>query len=167
MPVAKCGPFRQRMRNTILWFMMQVIAMLYLWLKAGHVIFVVFWMAGLFMLPRFFVYHQELPEASPENALWVEREARLLKIILWPSLVLVWVFGLVLAISGGWFTQGWLHVKIAFVLGLTVYQLWMANYAAHLAAGRRKLTGRQLRLANEVPGVTAAIIIVLVILKPF
>ena len=65
MPVAKCGAFRQRMRNTILWFMMQVIAMLYLLLKAGHVICVVFWMAGLFMLPRFFVYHQELPETSP------------------------------------------------------------------------------------------------------
>jgi len=55
--------------------MLQVIAMLYLWLKAGHVIFVIFWMAGLFMLPRFFVYHQEAPEASPENAIWVDRRA--------------------------------------------------------------------------------------------
>jgi putative membrane protein len=147
--------------------MLQVIAMLYLWLKAAHVIFVVFWMAGLFMLPRFFVYHQELPEGSPENALWIEREARLLKIILWPSLALVWIFGLVLAVSGGWFTQGWLHVKLLFVLILTVYQVWMANYAAHLALGRRRLSGKQLRLLNEVPGVTAAIIIILVVVKPF
>jgi putative membrane protein len=146
--------------------MMQVLSMLYLWLKAGHVIFVVFWMAGLFMLPRFFVYHQELPDHAPENALWVEREARLLKIILWPSLILVWVFGLALAISGGWFTQGWLHAKLAFVLVLTAYQFWMASYARHLAQGRRKLAGRQLRLLNEVPGVAAAIIIILVIVKP-
>ena len=147
--------------------MLQVIAMLYLWLKAAHVIFVVFWMAGLFMLPRFFVYHQELPETSPENAVWVDREARLLKIILWPSLVAVWIFGLVLAVSGGWLTQGWLHAKLAVVLVLTAYHVWMADYARHLAAGRRKFTGRQLRLANEVPGVAAAIIIILVIIKPF
>ena len=148
-------------------FMLQVIAMLYLWLKAAHVIFVVFWMAGLFMLPRFFVYHQELPEGSPENALWVEREARLLKIILRPSLVLVWIFGLALAISGNWFSQGWLGVKLLFVIVLSAYHMWMANYARHLAAGRRTLSGRQLRLLNEVPGVCAAIIIILVIVKPF
>lgn len=147
--------------------MIQVLTMLYLWLKAAHVIFVVFWMAGLFMLPRFFVYHQECAPGAPENALWVEREARLLKIILWPSLVLVWVFGLVLAVSGGWFTQGWLHAKLAVVVVLTGYHVWMVSYARHLATGQRKLTGRQLRLANEVPGVAAAIIIILVILKPF
>ena len=146
---------------------MQVLTMLYLWLKAGHVIFVVFWMAGLFMLPRFFVYHQELPESAPENALWIDREARLLKIILWPSLILVWVFGLMLAMSGGWFTQGWLHAKLAVVIALTVYQFWMANYARNLAQGRRKLAGKQLRLLNEVPGVAAAIIIILVVVKPF
>ena len=147
--------------------MLQVLAMLYLWLKAGHVIFVVFWMAGLFMLPRFFVYHQEAPVGSPENAIWVERETRLLKIILWPSLVAVWVFGLALAVSGGWYTQGWFHAKLAAVLVLSAYHVWMADYARHLAVGRRKFTGRQLRLANEVPGVAAAIIIILVILKPF
>lgn len=147
--------------------MMQVLAMLYLWLKAGHVIFVVFWMAGLFMLPRFFIYHQELAPDAPENAVWIDREARLLKIILWPSLIAVWGFGLALAISGGWFTQGWLHAKLAVVLALSAYHVWMADYARHLAVGRRKLEGRNLRLINEVPGVAAAIIIVLVIVKPF
>ena len=146
---------------------MQVLAMLYLWLKAGHVIFVVFWMAGLFMLPRFFVYHQELAPDAPENALWVDRESRLLKIILWPSLIAVWVLGMALAVSGDWFTQGWLHAKLAAVVVLTGYQLWMANYARYLAVGQRRLTGKRLRLLNEVPGVAAAIIIVLVIVKPF
>ena len=63
--------------------------MTYYWLKAGHLIFVIFWMAGLFMLPRFFVYHQEAPTGSDEAARWVEREKRLLRIILTPSLVLV------------------------------------------------------------------------------
>ena len=167
MPVVKPCPFRQRTEPTILSFMMQVLTMLYLWLKAGHVIFVVFWMAGLFMLPRFFIYHQEVPVGAPENAAWIDREQRLLKIILWPSLVMVWVFGLALAVSGDWFAQGWLHAKLAVVLALTAYHVWMADYARHLAIGRRKLAGRKLRLINEVPGVAAAIIIVLVILKPF
>jgi len=147
--------------------MLQVLSMIYLWLKAGHVIFVIFWMAGLFMLPRFFVYHQESAEGSSEAALWVDREAKLLKIIMWPSLALVWVFGLALAVSGGWFVQGWFHAKLALVLLLSGYHLWLANYAAHLALGRRKLTGRQLRMINEVPGITAALIVILVVVKPF
>lgn len=141
--------------------------MLYLWLKAGHVIFVIFWMAGLFMLPRFFVYHQESEAGSPEAAIWIDRERKLLKIIMWPSLIAVWVFGLALAVSGDWVTAGWFHAKLALVLVLSAYHVWLANYAAQLASGQRRLTGRTLRLLNEVPGVTAAIIVVLVIVKPF
>ena len=83
--------------------------MTYLWLKAGHIIFVVFWMAGLFMLPRFFVYHQEAPEGSPEEVRWVDRERKLLKIILLPSIIVVWVLGLLLAFTLGLWSEGWLH----------------------------------------------------------
>ena len=141
--------------------------MLYLWLKAGHVIFVIFWMAGLFMLPRFFVYHQEAAPDSPENAGWVDRERKLLKIIMWPSLVVVWVLGLALAYSIGAFGQGWFHIKLALVLVLSGYHVWLAGYARGLAEGDRRLTGRQLRLLNEVPGIAAALIVVLVVVKPF
>lgn len=147
--------------------MQQVLAMTYLWLKAGHVIFVIFWMAGLFMLPRYFVYHQESAPGSPESALWVDREAKLLKIILWPSLTLVWLLGLALAVSQGFFAFGWFHAKFALVLALTGYHVWLAGYAASLKRGERKLTGRKLRLLNEIPGVAAALIVVLVIVKPF
>ena len=141
--------------------------MIYLWLKAGHVIFVIFWMAGLFMLPRFFVYHQEAASDSPENAQWAEREAKLLKIILWPALVVTWSLGLALAITIGAFGQGWFHAKLALVLALTAYHVWMAGYAKALAHGERRLTGKQLRLINEVPGIAAALIVVMVIVKPF
>ena len=147
--------------------MQEFLSMTYFWLKAGHIIFVVFWMAGLFMLPRLFVYHQECDPNSPENALWIERESKLLKIILWPSLVVVWVLGLVLAASTGAFGQGWFHAKLALVLALTAYHVWLAGYAAALARGERKLDGRRLRLLNEVPGVAAALIVVLVIVRPF
>ena len=147
--------------------MEQVLAMTYLWLKAGHVIFVIFWMAGLFMLPRFFVYHQEAAPGSPEEALWVTREAKLLKIILWPAMGVVWLLGLLLAHTTGAFSQGWFHAKLALVLALSAYHVWMAGYAAALARGELRLQGKKLRLLNEVPGLAAALIVVLVIVRPF
>lgn len=144
-----------------------LLAMIYYWLKAGHIIFVIFWMAGLFMLPRYFVYHQEAAPDSPENAVWVEREGKLLKIILWPSLVVVWVLGLALAMSIGAFAQGWFLAKLLFALGLTGYHVWLAAYHKVLATGERRLTGKQLRMLNEIPGLAAAFIVVLVVIKPF
>jgi len=147
--------------------MQQVLAMTYLWLKAGHIIFVIFWMAGLFMLPRYFVYHQEAAPDSPENAVWIDRERKLLGIILWPSLTIVWVLGLALAFTTGAFGQGWFHAKLALVLALSAYHVWLAGYAAALAQGERKLTGKQLRMLNEVPGIAAAVIVILVVVRPF
>ncbi|HWU02219.1 MAG TPA: CopD family protein [Novosphingobium sp.] len=144
-----------------------IISMTYLWLKAGHIIFVIFWMAGLFMLPRYFVYHQESEPGSAEEARWVDREAKLLKIIMWPSLVMVWVLGLALAHAIGAFHYGWFHTKLAAVLGLTVYHLWLARYAGTLARGGARLSGKQLRMLNEVPGLAAAVIVVMVVIKPF
>ena len=141
--------------------------MIYLWLKAGHIIFVIFWMAGLFMLPRFFVYHQEEPQDSPANAVWADRERKLLKIVLLPSIIVVWVLGFALAGSIGAFSQGWFHAKLLLVLILSGYHGWLSVYAKKLARGERPLTGKKLRLINEVPGVATAIIVILVIVKPF
>ena len=141
--------------------------MTYLWLKAAHIIFVIFWMAGLFMLPRFFVYHQEAESGSAEGAVWVDREAKLLRIILWPSLAMVWLLGLSLAMVTGAFTQGWFHAKLAVVLALSLYHLWLAGYAKSLVAGQRRLSGKRLRLLNEIPGLAAIVIVILVVVKPF
>jgi len=147
--------------------MLTVLAMTYYWLKAGHITFVIFWMAGLFMLPRYFVYHQECEPGSPENAVWIDRESKLLKIILWPSMIVIWVLGLLLAITTGAFNQYWFHAKLALVLALSGYHVWLAGYARDLARGERKLTGRRLRMLNEVPGIAAALIVVLVVIRPF
>ncbi|WP_233548291.1 protoporphyrinogen oxidase HemJ [Aurantiacibacter zhengii] len=141
--------------------------MTYLWLKAGHIIFVIFWMAGLFMLPRLFVYHQEAPEGSEEAAKFAEREQKLLKIILLPSIIVVWVLGLALAFTLEAWNQGWLHAKLLLVLILSGYHGYMSAYAKKLARGERPLSGKQLRLLNEVPGIAVALIVVLVIVKPF
>ena len=147
--------------------MQDVLAVTYFWLKAGHIIFVVFWMAGLFMLPRLFVYHQECEPDSPENAKWIDRERKLLKIILMPSIGVVWVLGIALAFSLGAWGQGWLHAKLALVLGLSAYHGYLGSYARKLAKGERALSGKQLRLLNEVPGVAVALIVILVVIKPF
>ena len=143
------------------------LAMIFYWLKAGHIIFVIFWMAGLFMLPRYFVYHQEAAPGSPEAAKWVERERKLLRIILLPSIIAVWLLGIALATSTGAWSQGWLHAKLLFVLILSGYHGWLSVYAKKLARGERPLDGKRLRLLNEVPGILAAIIVVLVVVKPF
>lgn len=147
--------------------MEQILSTTYLWLKAGHVIFVIFWMAGLFMLPRYFVYHQEAEPGSAEEARWIEREAKLRKIILTPSMIMVWLFGLALAMSIGAFSQGWFHAKFLLVILLSGYHGWLIGYAKKLAKGERPLSGKKLRLLNEVPGLAAVLIVVLVIVKPF
>ncbi len=147
--------------------MNEIISMLYLWLKSAHLIFVIFWMAGLFMMPRFFVYHQESAVGSQEDGKWIEREAKLRKIILNPSLIIVWVLGLVLAYNIGAFSQGWFHAKLLVVLLLSGYHGWMMGYVKKLARGERTMTDKKLRLVNEVPGIAAAITVILVIVKPF
>lgn len=140
---------------------------IYPWLKTAHVVFVIFWMAGLFMFPRFLVYHQEAESGSAEAARWVDREAKLRRIILTPSLVAVWLLGLGLAQTIGAWAQPWFHAKLALVLLLSAYHGWMLGYARKLAGGQHSLSGRALRLINEVPGLATILIVLLVIVKPF
>ncbi|WP_109356019.1 CopD family protein [Sphingorhabdus sp. EL138] len=147
--------------------MNEYLSMLYLWLKSAHLIFVIFWMAGLFMMPRFFVYHQESVVGSEEDSKWIERENRLRKIILNPSLIITWVLGLLLAYHIDAFSQGWFHGKLLIVLLLSGYHGWMMGYVKKLARGERTMTDKKLRLVNEVPGIAAAITVILVIVKPF
>jgi putative membrane protein len=139
----------------------------YPWVKAAHVTFVIFWMAGLFLLPRFYVYHQETVVGSPEDRSWIERETRIRSIILTPAMVVVWILGLMLAFDVGAWTQNWFHAKFAMVIGLTGYQGWLFSYGKKLANGQRPLSAKAVRMINEIPGVVVAVIVVLVIVRPF
>ena len=143
----------------------------YLWVKAAHVVFVIFWMAGMFMLPRYLVYHQEAQLGSAEAQIWIAREDKLRSMILTPSMILVWALGLMLAVNAGMFSGvgglGWLHAKLLLVVLLSGYHGWAVGYAKKLAAGRPTLTGKQLRMLNEVPAVMVALIVVLVVVRPF
>jgi putative membrane protein len=145
----------------------ELLAVAYPWLKAAHVTFVIFWIAGLFILPRFYVYHHETTPGSAEDRAWIEREDRVRTIILTPALIVVWLLGLMLAYTTEAWMQGWFHAKLLMVIGLSGYQGWLRSYGKRLAAGNRPLDNRTLRIMNEIPGVATAIIVVLVIVKPF
>ena len=139
----------------------------YPWVLAAHITFVIFWMAGLFLLPRFYVYHQETTVGSPEDRAWIDREARVRSIILNPAIAVVWILGLMLAVNIDAFHQGWFHAKLLLVIALSAYQGWLGSYGKKLANGQRPLSGRVVRMINEIPGVAAAIIVVLAVVKPF
>ncbi len=139
----------------------------YPWVTAAHVTFVIFWMAGLFLLPRFYVYHHATAAGSAEDRAWIERNSRVRSIILTPAMLIVWALGLLLAFHIGAFGQHWFDAKLLLVLGLTGYQGWLGAYGRKLAAGQRPLANRTLRIMNEIPGIATALIVVLVIVKPF
>lgn len=139
----------------------------YDWVKAGHVIFVIFWMAGLFIFPRYLVHHQDALQRPQEAGEWVEREAKLRKMILTPSLMVTWVFGLLLAFSGDWWDWGWLHIKLLLVVFLSGFHGWAVGYSRRLAKGEARWTSRQLRMLNEAPALAIVAIVFLVVLKPF
>jgi putative membrane protein len=143
------------------------LSLTYAWIKAGHVIFVIFWIAGLFMLPRFYVYHQESAPGSAEEARWIERERKLRRIIITPAMILVWLFGLTLAWLNEAWVLGWFQAKFVLVVALSAYHGWMVGYGRKLARGERALSGRGLRMMNEVPGLAVVLIVVLVIVRPF
>jgi putative membrane protein len=140
---------------------------LYPWVKAAHLIFVIFWIAGLFMLPRFLIYQVSTTPGSAEDLVWVERIRRLRSIILNPSMTLVWLLGLSLALDIGAFEMGWFHAKLLLVVLLSAYHGWAVGTAKKIAAGFRPVSDRLLRLMNEVPGIATALIVILVIVKPF
>jgi putative membrane protein len=138
----------------------------YPWVKAAHVTFVIFWMAGLFLLPRFYVYHQETSVGSPEDRAWIDRESRINSIILTPAMIVVWILGLMLAFHVDAWSQAWFHAKLALVIALSGYQGWLGAYGKKLARGERPLSGKAVRILNEVPGIAVALIVVLVIVRP-
>ena len=139
----------------------------YLWVKAAHLTFVIFWIAGLFIVPRYYIHHQTTTPGSAEDRAWIEREDKARTIILNPAMLIVWVLGLMLAVHLNIFNQPWFLAKLALVLILTAYQGWISSYGRKLAKGHRELDDRRLRLMNEVPTVLMIVIVILVVVKPF
>ena len=139
----------------------------YLWFKALHIMAVIAWMAGLFYLPRLFIYHHDKAVGSESSETFKVMETRLYRFIMNPSMMIAWAFGLFIAWDGGWFSAGWLHVKLLAVLLMTAAHVYFGRAMRRFARDERPLTTRHWRMLNEVPAVLMIVIVVMAVLKPF
>ncbi|HEX7465676.1 MAG TPA: protoporphyrinogen oxidase HemJ [Usitatibacter sp.] len=136
-----------------------------LWLKALHIIFVVAWFAGLFYLPRLFVYHALSSDAA-SNERFKVMERKLYRGIMTPCMALTLVLGTWLWLGYG-FTGGWLRAKLVLVVLLVGYHLWLGRLAMDFAADANRRSHVFYRWINELPLVLLAAIVILVVVKPF
>ncbi|PZN28994.1 MAG: protoporphyrinogen oxidase HemJ [Proteobacteria bacterium] len=137
-----------------------------LWLKAFHIVFMVTWFAGLFYLPRLFVYHAQASDApSLERFQVMERR---LFVIMTIGAVLTAAFGVAMVMVAPYLLAGgWLHAKLTLVAVLIAYHLWCWRLIKQLGSGRARHSDRWYRWFNEVPGVLLIAIVVLAVVKPF
>jgi len=145
----------------------------YLWTKALHVVSVISWMAGLFYLPRLYVYHVEglkkrgVVAGSEMDQLFQHQERLLLRAIMNPAMIATWVFGLALVLTPGivvW-SEVWVWVKAISVVAMTVFHMWLAARRKAFLEGENLLSGREYRMMNEVPTVFMLLIVFAVILR--
>ena len=139
----------------------------YDWIKALHVIAVISWMAGMLYLPRLFVYHCGVAPGSETSETFKVMERKLLRFIINPAMVVAWVAGLWIAIVVFQFHGGWLHTKLALVLGLSGVHGYFAKAVADFARDEGIRNHRHWRLMNEVPTLIMIAVVILVIVKPF
>jgi len=140
---------------------------LYLWIKAVHVIAIIAWMAGMLYMPRLFVYHADAEPGSAQSETFKVMERRLLRVIMNPAMTIAWALGLWLAWSGGYFTSGWFHAKLAAVIALSAVHGMFAKAVRLFAEDRNEKPPRYWRMINEVPTVLMIAIVIFVIVKPF
>jgi len=146
-----------------------VLTALYPWIKAFHVISMVAWMAGLFYLPRLYVYHCETMSGTADSERFKVMERRLLKQITTPAMIATWVFGLALVLTPGvidW-SRGWWHVKLAAVILMSGFHGMLARWRRDFLMDRNIRPARFYRIANEVPTVLLVVIVIMVIVRPF
>lgn len=148
--------------------MTSLLADIYLWVKALHVMAVITWMAGLFYLPRLFVYHAEqVQTGEPTDKLFQTMEMKLLRLIMNPAMIATWLFGLMLVFTPGivdW-SMVWPWTKGASVIAMTWFHMWLAGQRKAFERGQNTLTGRRYRMMNEVPTLLMIVVVLSVIVK--
>jgi putative membrane protein len=149
--------------------LLQTHPLLLAYIKAFHVIATIAWMAGLLYLPRLFVYHAQSKRGSAQSETFKVMERRLLRAITTPAMAASWVLGLILAFSGliDWSADGWFHAKLVLVLLLSAYHGMLVRWTKEFALDRNEHSARFYRIANEVPTLLMAGIVILVIVRPF
>ncbi|WP_020398567.1 CopD family protein [Kordiimonas gwangyangensis] len=139
----------------------------YLWTKALHIVFVIFWMAGMFMLPRYLAYHCQCEVGSEEDQKWIERERRLMRIIINPAMTITWILGIMLVFNIGFSAGGWLHAKLLLVFLLSGFHGMLSKHRKAFERGERPKDERYYRRINEVPALFIFAIVLLVVPKAF
>jgi putative membrane protein len=146
---------------------MSVGSMGYNLLLAFHIVAMVAWMAGVFYLPRLFVYHADAEPDSVQARTFAVMEERLLRIIMTPAMVATWLSGLGLVWAGHWDSAPWLWAKLVLVAAMTAFHFWLASQRRGLAGRGHRHPARVYRIANEIPTVLLILIVILVVVKPF
>ena len=139
----------------------------YQWVKAIHIISVIAWMAGIFYLPRLFVYHADAEKGSDKSETLKVMERRLYTAIMTPAMIATWLAGLALAFSAHVWTDGWFIAKIVLVAGMTWFHVWLGGCARAFAADANRRSSRTYRMANELPTLLVIGIVILVVVRPF
>ena len=140
---------------------------LYLWLKAFHIIAVIAWMAGMLYLPRLFVYHCDAEPGSKQSETFKVMELRLLRLIINPAMIVVWVLGLYMAWEAPWYDELWLQLKVALVVAMSALHGFFTRWVKDFAADRNQHSAKFYRIINELPAILIVAIVLLVVLKPF
>jgi putative membrane protein len=141
--------------------------MLYLWIKALHVVSIIAWMAGMLYLPRLFVYHAEAEPGSRQSETFKVMERRLLRGIINPAMIMAFLTGAYLAIEAGWFREGWFHGKLTLVILMTAVHGFLSRWRRQFERDQNVHSAKFYRVVNEVPTVLMLGIVILVIVKPF
>ena len=144
-----------------------MMAAIYPWLKAFHIIAVIAWMAGMLYLPRLFVYHCAAEKGSVQSETFKVMERRLLRAIINPAMIATWAFGLALGWTGRWFDSGWLQGKVALVLALSGLHGLLAHWVKAFAADSNWHSQKFYRIVNEIPTILMIAIVILAVVKPF
>ncbi len=148
--------------------MAEFVALHYLWFKAFHVIAVMSWMAGMLYLPRLYVYHANAEKGSELSETLKIMERRLLRLIINPAMILSWLLGLSMIASNPALLQGgWLHAKLAAVIGLQVFHAFLSRWRKAFVFDRNTHTAAFFRKVNEIPTLLMIVIVVMVVVKPF
>ncbi len=148
--------------------MAEFLSGIYLWIKSAHLIFVIAWMAGMMYLPRLFVYQHQSQKGGEAERYFIQMQRRLLKGIINPSMVLVWVLGILMLVANpAILSAGWFHVKLTLVVAISAVHGFYAASRRKFEKGERPRSEKFWRLMNEVPFLALIVIVIMVIVKPF
>ncbi len=147
--------------------MIEFFATYYNWFLFLHIVTVISWMAGMFYMPRLFVYHSRLAVGSEASEMFKEMERKLIRIIINPAMILAWIFGLCMAFGQDYWGDIWFQVKFFCVMVMSAFHGFLSRWRRQFARDENTHSEKFYRIVNEIPTIFMIFIVFLVIMKPF